>query len=86
VVRHHHEHLDGTGYPDGLKGEAIPLGARIIAVGDAFDAMTTCRPYRPARSWREAMTELQRCAGTQFDPGAVSAFGVWLAVAHPGKT
>jgi response regulator RpfG family c-di-GMP phosphodiesterase len=85
VVRHHHEHLDGTGYPDGLKGEAIPLGARIIAVGDAFDAMTTRRPYRPARPWREAASELRRCAGTQFDPSAVTGFEEWLAVAHPGK-
>jgi hypothetical protein len=85
VIRHHHEHLDGTGYPDGLRGEAIPLGARIIAVGDAFDAMTTRRPYRPARPWAEAMAELRRCAGTQFDPGAVTAFGAWLAAAHPEK-
>ena len=85
VVRHHHEHLDGTGYPDGLKGDAIPLGARIIAVADAFDAMTTRRPYRPARRWCEAVAELRRCAGTQFDPGAVTAFGEWLATAHPGN-
>ena len=86
VVRHHHEHLDGTGYPDGLVGEAIPLGARIISVADAFDAMTTRRPYRPARPKHEAVAELRRCAGTQFDPGAVAGFEEWLAAPHQGRS
>lgn len=74
VVRHHHERWDGLGYPDGLKGEDIPLGARIIAVADAFDAMTSDRPYRRALPVEAAMRELKRCAGTQFDPKVVRAF------------
>jgi diguanylate cyclase (GGDEF)-like protein len=71
LVRASHERVDGTGYPDGLAGEAIPLGARIIAVCDAFDAMVTDRPYRQARSVDDAVAELRRCAGTQFDPEVV---------------
>ncbi len=74
LVRHHQERWDGTGYPDGLRGEQIPLGARILAVVDAYTAMTDQRPYRPARTHEEAVTELRRCAGTQFDPAVVSAF------------
>jgi two-component system cell cycle response regulator len=74
VVRATHEHWDGSGYPDGLAGEGIPLGARIVAVCDAFDAMTTERPYRAARSIEDALDELRACAGTQFDPGVVKAF------------
>ncbi|MBE3587170.1 MAG: diguanylate cyclase [Thermoanaerobacteraceae bacterium] len=74
LVMHHHEHYDGSGYPAGLAGEDIPLGARIIAVAAAFDAMITGRPYRPARPWPEAVQELCRCAGTQFDPTVVEAF------------
>lgn len=70
-VRHHHEHYDGSGYPDGLAGEAIPLGARIISVADAFDAMVSGRPYRQARTPEDAARELVRCAGTQFDPEIV---------------
>lgn len=68
IVRHHHERYDGQGYPDGLKGEAIPLESRIIAVADAFDAMTAGRPYRPALAWSEAVEEVARNAGTQFCP------------------
>lgn len=74
LVRHHHERFDGMGYPDRLAGEAIPFGARVIAVVDAFDAMTTERAYRGAIPAGEAFTELRRCAGTQFDPEVVDAF------------
>ncbi|MDP9295061.1 MAG: HD domain-containing protein [Actinomycetota bacterium] len=74
LVRASHERWDGSGYPDGLRGEAIPLGARILAVCDAFSAMRAARPYGAVRSEAEAMFELRRCAGTQFDPGVVRAF------------
>ena len=74
LVRYSHERWDGTGYPDRLRGEEIPLGARIIAVCDAFDAMTTDRPYQPAVPLEEALNELRRCAGTQFDPDVVTVF------------
>lgn len=74
MVRHHHERLDGTGYPDGLSGDAIPLGARILAVADTFDAITSTRPYRHARSHRAALNVLSAEAGTQLDPDAVRAF------------
>ncbi len=72
-IRHHHERFDGTGYPDGLKGEEIPLGARIIHVADALDSMLTTRIYRAARPAIEAMDELKRAAGTQFCPRCVEA-------------
>jgi ribonuclease P protein subunit RPR2 len=74
VVRCHHERWDGHGYPDGLAEERIPLGARIIFVADAFDAMTSDRLYRAALSYEEAVAEVERCAGTQFDPEVVRAF------------
>jgi two-component system cell cycle response regulator len=74
LIRSSHERWDGGGYPDGLAGEAIPLGARIIAVCDAYDAMTTTRPYRNAMSEADATAELRRCAGHQFDPRVVAAF------------
>jgi two-component system cell cycle response regulator len=74
IVRSSHERFDGGGYPDGLRGEAIPLGARIVAVCDAFDAMITQRPYSAAMSPEEAERELRECAGTQFDPAVVEAF------------
>jgi HD-GYP domain-containing protein (c-di-GMP phosphodiesterase class II) len=74
LVRSSHEHYDGNGYPDRLAGDAIPLGSRIVAVCDAYDAMTSDRPYRPALSAQEALAELRRCAGTQFDPAVVAAF------------
>ena len=74
VVRHHHERYDGTGYPDGLKGEEIPLGARIVAVADSYDVMTSDRPYARARSVREGIEELIWCKGTHFDPKIVDAF------------
>jgi diguanylate cyclase (GGDEF)-like protein len=72
-VRHHHERFDGTGYPDALAGDGIPLESRIILVADAFEAMTSDRPYRKAPGVEFAVAELQRHAGTQFDPDAVSA-------------
>jgi ribonuclease P protein subunit RPR2 len=74
VVRSHHERWDGDGYPDGLVGEEIPKGARIFAVADALDAMTTDRPYRPRRDWDEAVDEILRESGHQFDPHVVGAF------------
>ncbi|HEX6989213.1 MAG TPA: HD-GYP domain-containing protein [Bacillota bacterium] len=73
-VRHHHERMDGQGYPDGLCGDKIPLGARIISVVDSFDAMISARPYKPTRTVHEALEELDRCSGTQFDPQVVQAF------------
>jgi HD-GYP domain-containing protein (c-di-GMP phosphodiesterase class II) len=73
VVRSSHESYDGSGYPDGLAGEEIPLAARIIAVCDAFHAMTDERPYQPAMTPVEAMAELRRCKGTRFDPDVVEA-------------
>ncbi|MDQ2911669.1 MAG: HD-GYP domain-containing protein [Chloroflexota bacterium] len=74
IVRHHHEHFDGSGYPDGLAGEDIPLGARIFALADALDAMTSDRPYRRAMSLEDAISEIERCSGKQFDPVMVNAF------------
>ena len=74
LVRHHHEHFDGSGYPDGLSGEDIPIGSRIILVIDAFDAMTNDRPYRQAMPVADAAKELVRCSGSQFDPRVVRAF------------
>ena len=72
LIRHHHERWDGTGYPDHLKGEEIPLGSRIIAIADSFDAMTTQRYYRDrVKSFEEGLQELKDCAGTQFDPNLV---------------
>jgi two-component system cell cycle response regulator len=79
LVRSSHERFDGGGYPDGLKGEEIPLGARIIAVCDAFDAMTRDRPYRAARAAGAALEELLSCGGAQFDPRVVDAFCVLVA-------
>jgi two-component system cell cycle response regulator len=79
LVRASHEHFDGSGYPDGLAADAIPLGARIVAVCDAFDAMTTRRPYRDAMSVEDALAELRACAGTQFDPTVVDAFCAEIA-------
>jgi putative nucleotidyltransferase with HDIG domain len=73
IVRHHHEHFDGAGYPDGLRGDRIPLGARIVSVVDAYDVMRTGRPYQPARSIDWILAELRRERGRQFDPELVSA-------------
>jgi HD-GYP domain-containing protein (c-di-GMP phosphodiesterase class II) len=74
LVRHSHERWDGSGYPDGLAGEEIPLGARIVAVCDAYSAMVQARPYGPALEEAEALSELRRCAGAQFDPDVVAVF------------
>ena len=74
IIRHHHERWNGQGYPDGLVGEAIPAGARIVAVADSFDAMTTSRPYSPARSLENALREIQSCAGTYYDPMIAEVF------------
>ncbi len=74
IVLHHHERFDGQGYPHGLRGSAIPLGARIFSAADAFDAMTADRHYRQALSLDEAMSELRKNSGTQFDPGLVPLF------------
>ena len=82
LVRHHHERYDGGGYPSGLRGEEIPLGAAIICVADTFDTMTTDRPYRRAPGLEEARHEIVRCGGQQFDPRVVTAF--LRASASPG--
>ena len=74
IIRHHHERWDGTGYPDRIGGEAIPLGARIVSLADAFDAMTHDRPYRGARSVADALTEIHAMSGTQFDPELAKLF------------
>ena len=80
LVLHHHERLDGRGYPSRLRGNEIPLGSRLIAVADSYDALTTDRPYRRGRSHEEAMAELQRCIGTQFDEEVVNAFAEAMSV------
>ena len=84
VVLHHHERWDGTGYPDGRKGEEIPIEARILCIADSFDAMTSTRPYRAPKSPEDALAELERCAGTQFDPELVAAFTAAWAEAGLG--
>ena len=78
IIRHHHERWDGRGYPDGLVGEQIPQGARIVSVADAFDAMTTERVYQPACLPEQALEEIQACNGSRYDPQVVEAFlAVW---------
>ena len=78
-MRSTHERFDGTGYPDRLEADAIPLGSRIVAVCDAFDAMTSPRPYAAPRTTDEALDELRSCAGTQFDPAVVETFRAVVA-------
>jgi diguanylate cyclase (GGDEF)-like protein len=85
LVRSSHERWDGAGYPDGLVAEQTPLGARIVAICDAFDAMTTDRSYQRARSESDALAELRACAGTQFDPDLVDVFCEVFEAAHPGS-
>jgi HD-GYP domain-containing protein (c-di-GMP phosphodiesterase class II) len=82
IVRASHEDYDGSGYPDGLAGDAIPIEARICSACDAFSAMTTDRPYRPAMSEPEALAELERCAGTQFDPRVVTALQMLVSTSR----
>jgi diguanylate cyclase (GGDEF)-like protein len=84
-VRHSHEHINGSGYPDGLVGDAIPAASRILLVADAFDAMTSDRPYRRACTVAAALAELQRHAGTQFDAGCVAALTDALRAAEPAS-
>jgi HD-GYP domain-containing protein (c-di-GMP phosphodiesterase class II) len=74
LIRHHHERYDGKGYPDGLKGDKIPLGSRIISIIDAYSAMTHFRPYKKPLSKKNALEEIKRCSGTQFDPQIVDVF------------
>ena len=74
IVLHQCERMDGTGYPQGLKGEEIPLGSRMITIADSYDALTTNRPYRTALTREEALAELNRCSGAQFDPQVLNAF------------
>lgn len=74
AIRHHHERVDGSGYPAGIAGEEIPIGARVLFVIDAYLAMTSSRPWRGAMGPREALTELERCAGRQFDRDVVEVF------------
>ncbi len=83
ILLYHHEHFDGSGYPFGLQGDAIPLEARIFTVVDAYDAMTTDRPYRKALSPQHALDEIQRNAETQFDPAVVDAFNLVVARMQP---
>ncbi|TAN64254.1 HD domain-containing protein [bacterium] len=86
MTRSHHEKFDGSGYPDGLKSTAISAGARIMALADAFDAMTTDRPYRKKLSFIQAMNELKKCCGTQFDPEVVHSFVSVIRKEVSGKT
>ena len=74
IIYHHHERFDGNGYPDGIGGDNIPLGARIIAVADTFDAMNSARPYRGSLPEEEIVAEIARVAGSQLDPGIVEIF------------
>lgn len=84
IVLYHHERFDGSGYPHGLSGQAIPLSARIFMIADAYDAMTNDRPYRKAMKAEDALAEIERCTPSQFDPEVVSAF--MIALAHAWET
>jgi len=80
IVRHHHERYDGTGYPDGLAGDEIPLGARIVAVAECFEDMVSDLGYKSPRTFEAAVAEFRRCSGTQFDPDVVAAFLDWVNI------
>lgn len=84
VVECHHERYDGTGYPRGLKGEAIPLGARIFAIADVFDALLSRRPYKEPLGFDEAMRSLERERGSHFDPALLDSFGRIARAAYDG--
>jgi putative nucleotidyltransferase with HDIG domain len=80
IVRHHHERYDGAGYPDGLAGGKIPLGARIVAVAECFEDMVSDLGYKRSRTFERALAELRRCSSTQFDPEVVTAFLEWVNI------
>ena len=86
LVRASHESFDGSGYPDGLAGDEIPLGARVVTICDAYHAMTSTRPYRERLSRADALEELRRCAGQQFDPEIVETFCAMVAPAKRSHT
>lgn len=83
LVRHHHERFDGHGYPDGLAGSAIPIGAAVLALSEAFATMIAEQPYQPARTWHQALDEIRRGSGSQFHPAVAEAFLIALGEA-PG--
>ncbi|MCL4515486.1 MAG: HD domain-containing protein [Firmicutes bacterium] len=85
AIKHHHEWYNGRGYPDGLHGKEIPLESRILAVADAMDAMMSKRPYRDAIGLSEAVAEIKKCSGTQFDPELASAFCSIIEVPRDGR-
>ncbi len=82
IVRYHHERWDGSGYPEGLKGEDIPIAARILAVSDSFDAMTSDRVYRKARPFENALKEIKELANIKYDPYVVKAFEHFIKREH----
>jgi putative two-component system response regulator len=86
IARSHHERWDGSGYPDGLAGEEIPLAARIVAVADVYDALVSDRPYRSALTDAEAIAQIDAGTGSQFDPRVVAALHRWRETAPPGET
>jgi HD-GYP domain-containing protein (c-di-GMP phosphodiesterase class II) len=85
AILYHHERWDGTGYPEGLKGKNIPLEARILAIADAYEAMTSARPYRDALCEKKVIKELEQGAGTQFDPELVKVFIGLVEAGFPEK-